>query len=130
MGLIWKNITAVIFDMDGLLVDTEPLHYEATNLVLEEYGKVLTPQVNERFIGLGDETFWPAVATYLHRHRGMRISDVIDTLRGVRSPMVLCNSTFETRLREWYGEPDELDFEPFDMEKWIVERTGGRSDWK
>jgi len=61
MDSIWEGIEAVIFDMDGLLVDTEPLHYEATNLVLREYGKVLTPEVNERFIGLGDETFWSAV---------------------------------------------------------------------
>lgn len=70
------------------------------------------------------------VATYLHRHRGMRISAAIDHMRGVRSPMVLCNSTFEKRLREWYGDDDEQEFKPFDMEKWILERTGGRTDWK
>lgn len=31
-------IKAVIFDLDGLMVDTEPLHSEAFRLVIEEYG--------------------------------------------------------------------------------------------
>jgi protein-tyrosine phosphatase len=55
-----------------------------------------------------------AVAAYLHRHRGQRISDAIRWLRGVRSPMVLCNLTFEETLRRWYGAPDELVAEPPD----------------
>ena len=71
-----------------------------------------------------------AVATYLHRHRGMRISDAIEHLRARRSPMVLCNSTFERCLRAWYGAPDEQDFTPFDLSFYVAERTGGRQDWK
>jgi hypothetical protein len=47
------------------------------------------------------------VALYLHRHRGYRISDAIDTMRTRRSPLVLCNPVFEQRLRDWYGDPDE-----------------------
>jgi HAD superfamily hydrolase (TIGR01509 family) len=83
MKSVWDDITAVIFDMDGLLVDTEPLHYEATNLVLEEYGKVLTPEVNERFIGLGDETFWSAVK------EDFGITDSVEVLRGKRIAQML-----------------------------------------
>jgi protein-tyrosine phosphatase len=55
-----------------------------------------------------------AVAAYLHRHRGVRIGDAISWLRGVRSPMVLCNPTFERTLRTWYGGPDEQQSEPVD----------------
>ncbi len=33
---------AVIFDNDGIIVDTEPLHYEARRLELEQYGITLT----------------------------------------------------------------------------------------
>ncbi|MEQ1505686.1 MAG: dual specificity protein phosphatase family protein [Myxococcota bacterium] len=54
-----------------------------------------------------------AVAAYLHRYRAMRISDAIASLRERRSPMVLCNSLFERRLREWYGGEDEQEMEPF-----------------
>lgn len=47
------------------------------------------------------------VALYLHRHRGLRISEAIRLLRYRRSALVLCNPTFERKLREWYGGPDE-----------------------
>lgn len=60
-GAIWDNVEAVIFDMDGLLVDTEPLHLEASNLILQEYGGSLGPGANERFIGLGDRKFWTII---------------------------------------------------------------------
>jgi protein-tyrosine phosphatase len=55
-----------------------------------------------------------AVAAYLHRHRGARIGEAIAGLRQVRSPLVLCNPTFERTLRTWYGGPDEQSFEPVD----------------
>ncbi len=53
-----------------------------------------------------------AVAAYLHRYRGLRISEVIRSLRVTRSPMVLSNHVFEQKLREWYGEADEQVLEP------------------
>lgn len=56
------------------------------------------------------------VASYLHRYRGLRISDAISHLRRVRSPLVLCNPLFERRLREWYGGQDEQTFE--DLINW------------
>jgi len=67
-----------------------------------------------------------AVAAYLHRHRGVRISDAIASLRDRRSPMVLCNSLFDATLRRWYGEDDEQDFTPVDIERYLAERQGRR----
>lgn len=67
-----------------------------------------------------------AVATYLHRHRGMRISEAISQLRTRRTPMVLCNNVFEEHLRGWYGDEDEQDFEPFALQDYLVERLGRR----
>ena len=69
------------------------------------------------------------VATYLHRHRGLAIGEAIQHLRKARHPMVLCNSTFERKLRRWYGGDDEQEFEPFDMTVWLKEREGLREDW-
>lgn len=146
----WAEIPArVVFNLCGVYPWGEPFGRVVLALpMLDALDPSLMParQDLERFVdaahayAANEPTYWHchaglnrsglAVATYLHRHRGMKIGDVIQRLRGARSPMVLCNSTFEARLREWYGGPDEQEFEPFDMDKWIRERTGGRSDWK
>ncbi len=45
------RIQAVIFDMDGVLIDSEPLHFEALNRVLGLEGHHVTPEENEQFLG-------------------------------------------------------------------------------
>lgn len=46
-------IAAVIFDMDGVLVDSEPLLFEAERILLAELGAELTEETKKPFIGLG-----------------------------------------------------------------------------
>ena len=46
MKLPFKFSTA-IFDLDGTLVDTEPFYSEATQVVLEPYGKKFTNDFKE-----------------------------------------------------------------------------------
>ncbi len=70
------------------------------------------------------------VASYLHLYRGLRISDAITQLRDARSPMVLCNNVFERKLRGWYGQPDEQDFETFDLATYLRERVRRRERGK
>ncbi len=52
---------AVIFDMDGVLADSEPLYLEGINQVLEAYGVELTPAENEETIGTTVEATWSKV---------------------------------------------------------------------
>lgn len=65
-----------------------------------------------------------ALAAYLHLYQGIRISEAISQLRQRRVPMVLCNHVFEGLLREWYGAPDEQEFQRFDLATYLRERTG------
>jgi HAD superfamily hydrolase (TIGR01509 family) len=43
---------AVIFDLDGVLLDSEPIYLAATNSVLAREGKYLSTEQNARFIGV------------------------------------------------------------------------------
>jgi pseudouridine 5'-phosphatase len=47
------TITAVVFDMDGLLLDTEGIYTEATQRIAGRYGKVFDWAVKRDTIGLG-----------------------------------------------------------------------------
>lgn len=40
---IFSSREGIIFDFDGLLVDSEPFHYKAYNTVFEEYGHTIDP---------------------------------------------------------------------------------------
>ncbi len=44
-------IRAVIFDMDGLMVDSEPLHYQIRNEVLRTLGHQMNMQVEAKILG-------------------------------------------------------------------------------
>ncbi|MFN8207557.1 MAG: HAD family phosphatase [Bacteroidales bacterium] len=48
-------IQAIIFDMDGVLVDSEPLHYEADSEVFRELGIQVSKEDRDTFLGKGPE---------------------------------------------------------------------------
>ena len=48
------RFAAVIFDMDGVLVDSEPMHLDAMREVLRPYGVPYTDEENEQFFGFTD----------------------------------------------------------------------------
>lgn len=49
---------AVLFDMDGVLVDSEPLHYATTNAVLAPFGCHMEQADYDVCIGMGEEEFF------------------------------------------------------------------------
>ncbi len=46
-----QSISAVIYDLDGTLLDTEPLYVEVTSSILSRFGHTLPPEVRARMIG-------------------------------------------------------------------------------
>ncbi len=46
-----RRFDAVIFDMDGVLVDSEPMHVEAMREVLQPFAVPYTDADNERYFG-------------------------------------------------------------------------------
>jgi HAD superfamily hydrolase (TIGR01509 family) len=61
-------IEAVIFDMDGVLLDSEPLHQEATRRMLAGFGVAVEPGEveDEAFVGLTDAEIFQVLRA---RHR-------------------------------------------------------------
>ena len=45
------EFSTAIFDLDGTLVDTEPFYSEATQIVLEPYGKEFTKDFKRKIMG-------------------------------------------------------------------------------
>ncbi|KAF2897739.1 hypothetical protein ILUMI_08435 [Ignelater luminosus] len=48
----FKKVTHVIFDLDGLLLDTENIYTQATNNIVEQYGKTYDWSIKCQLMGL------------------------------------------------------------------------------
>ncbi|MGQ0812495.1 MAG: HAD family hydrolase [Nitrospiraceae bacterium] len=56
------ELKAIIFDFDGVLADTEPLHFRMFQTVLAEEGLPLTPEdYADKYVGLTDEACFEAI---------------------------------------------------------------------
>lgn len=53
-----NRFKAVVFDMDGVLVDSEPVHFESTVRVMRRFGLPFTDADNRRFIGSTDRVMF------------------------------------------------------------------------
>jgi HAD superfamily hydrolase (TIGR01509 family) len=56
-----KELGGVVFDMDGVLTDTEPIHARAMKTLLARLHVALTAQEYALLVGLGNEEYWRSV---------------------------------------------------------------------
>ncbi|RLC77595.1 MAG: hypothetical protein DRJ03_17080, partial [Chloroflexi bacterium] len=61
MSLIVNLVAAVIFDMDGVIVDSEPLHIESFNEIIAQYDAVITPDDFKPLVGRTQPEIFAAV---------------------------------------------------------------------
>lgn len=89
-----QTYRAVVFDMDGVLVDSEPAFFDAVNLTLEPTGKQIAWSAYKRLLGTSVEVTWSEVLSmlglpveidkYLDRFNEV----LLDCLRQPRSPLL------------------------------------------
>ena len=90
--------SALIFDMDGVLVDSEPLHKRAKEEAFRQFGIVLTESVYDSYKGRPDETMLPAI---LGEHGGSaRLAELSKVKREI----------FESIEHELQAVPGAVDF--------------------
>ena len=92
------RFAAVVFDMDGVLVDSEPMHVDAMREVLRPYGIAYTDSENEEFFGFTD----PEVFRVLRARYGLEPDDQALTRRRT----VLLVGLARTRTVPMPGVPD------------------------
>ena len=51
-------LKAIIFDMDGVIIDSEPLHFKLEKELLEELGGKITQEEHSTFVGTTDYHMW------------------------------------------------------------------------
>lgn len=59
-------IRAVLFDMDGVLLDSEPFHDEVNLLILSGFGIEADKSVTNPFVGRTSEALWSALGPRFH----------------------------------------------------------------
>lgn len=72
------EIRGVICDLDGTLVDTEPLHEEAWHLLLSRHNAAPPPGWNDRFIGLPDCQTAECARADFPEVRGVDVPDLLE----------------------------------------------------
>jgi beta-phosphoglucomutase len=71
-----RKYDAILFDFDGVLADTEPLHYECWKQILEPFGIHLNwPFYQQRCIGISDRTMVERLAA--ERNPPLSFEDVL-----------------------------------------------------
>jgi len=62
------EIRAVIFDMDGVIVDSEHLHYETDSRIFEHFSILVQEKERYQFVGMSVQKFYETICTQYAPH--------------------------------------------------------------
>jgi HAD superfamily hydrolase (TIGR01509 family) len=96
-----QNIRAVIFDMDGVLTDSEPLINEAAIAMFKEKGLTVQPDDFIPFVGAGEERYIGGVAE--------KYNFPLDTVAGKNRTYEIYFDLVPTKLEAFPGVPELVD---------------------
>jgi len=51
-------IKAVIFDMDGVIIDSEPIHFESDKMTMKFYEKEISDEELNNYVGVSNQEMW------------------------------------------------------------------------
>lgn len=54
----WTMLKAFIFDMDGVIIDSEPLHYEVDIEIMNHFGYAIKHEYLDQFVGMTNPEMW------------------------------------------------------------------------
>lgn len=78
-----KKVKGIIFDMDGLLFDTESIYCEANLVVAEKYDLPFTKETYAKYIGISDEEVWADLHKIFADHGEETVQKFIDESWGI-----------------------------------------------
>jgi HAD superfamily hydrolase (TIGR01509 family) len=96
------NFDAIIFDMDGLLVDSERIWYQAEDEFIQSFGHVYTQEAREAIIGLRIDEF-TAVLKDLYKLEPP-LEELVATLEGRVLELI------KTEVKPQRGAQEVIDF--------------------
>ena len=78
-------IRAVIFDHDGVIADTEPVHFRADNAILARYGFSISAEANDSLVGVSTRKSWEILREMF------KIPEAAEWLAEEKTSMILAN---------------------------------------
>ena len=75
------DVKTILFDLDGVIIDSEPLHAKAKKLTLEKFGITYPATIFDDFKGITDKVFFDHVSNQLDTQK--RPSDLLLNFKGI-----------------------------------------------
>lgn len=87
--IIRKMSYGVIFDMDGVIIDSEPIHFTCEKEMFKQFGIAVSDEEHNRFVGTPDETMW----SILDSRYGLPVK--------IAEAIQLCRSLYMSGLKKY-----------------------------